>query len=302
MADYNALKPGAHILDINGVAQAYHIAGSGPVCVVHPGGPGANWAYMRLPLLEASMTMIYLEPIGTGASGRLPGHPSGYTVGRYSEQLDGFLTALDLNAVFLLGHSHGGFVVQDYALAHPGRLAGLILYDTSAITGPEFMQAADAAVRKAAAAYSDPTQAAQVLQAWQAVPGISDDASYTSAMRGLLPAYFADPGNRAIPTLRGQLSFSLVVGDNTPFDVRASLASLSVPALVIVGAEDFICGPRWADALQQAIPGAERADFHGSGHLVHLERPEEFAATVGSFVKRHTVTRSGDDRLDQRWG
>lgn len=71
MIDRAALEPGAHVLSVNGMAQSYHVAGSGPVCIVHPGGPGAKWSYMRMPLLEASITMIYLEPIGTGASGRL---------------------------------------------------------------------------------------------------------------------------------------------------------------------------------------------------------------------------------------
>jgi pimeloyl-ACP methyl ester carboxylesterase len=294
MTDRAALEPGAHLLPVNGVAQSYHVAGSGPVCVVHPGGPGANWSYMRMPSLEASMTMIYLEPIGTGASGRLPQHPAGYTVGRFSEQLRDFLEVLDLRDVFLLGQSHGGFVVQDYALAHPERLAGLILCNTSAVTGPEFMQAADTAVRQAVAGYSDRSLASSVLAAWEAVPKISGDASYTDTMRGLFPAYFSDPSYPDIPVLQAQLNFSFVVGDDTPFDVRSGLSSLRVPTLIVVGGKDFICGPQWADTLE-VIPGAERAEFAQSGHLVHVEEPEAFASAVGGFMRRHT-TAGGDKR------
>jgi proline iminopeptidase len=286
VADHTQIKPGTHVLNVNGINQRYHAVGTGPVCVVHPGGPGADWAYMRVPILEASMTMVYLEPIGTGASGRLPEHPTGYTISRYSQQLDGFLTALNLKQIFLLGQSHGGFVAQAYALARPERLAGLILCNTSAVTGLEFMQAADATVRRRVAGYSDPAQAAEVLRAWESVPRITDDASYTSAMRGLLPMYFADPHNPAIPAIRAALTFYYVAGDSTPFDVRSALPSLQVPTLVIVGSDDFICGPRWADAIQAFLPSAERVDFDQCGHLVHVERPAEFAAVVTRFVAR----------------
>ncbi|MGH3520849.1 MAG: alpha/beta fold hydrolase [Haloechinothrix sp.] len=36
---------------------------------------------------------------------------------------------LGLRPAFLLGHSHGGFVAQRYALEHSERLTGLILYE-----------------------------------------------------------------------------------------------------------------------------------------------------------------------------
>ncbi len=40
--------------------------------------------------------MLYLEPIGTGGSGRLAEHPHGYTVERFAKQLGRFLETLDL--------------------------------------------------------------------------------------------------------------------------------------------------------------------------------------------------------------
>jgi pimeloyl-ACP methyl ester carboxylesterase len=62
-----------HTVEIEGVRQAYEVAGSGPICVVHSGGPGINAGYLRMPSLERHLTMIYLDPIGTGRSGFLPG-------------------------------------------------------------------------------------------------------------------------------------------------------------------------------------------------------------------------------------
>jgi proline iminopeptidase len=58
-------------LSVDGIRQVYHVAGRGPVCVAHSGGPGIHWAYLRSPELEERFTMVYLEPVGTGESGRL---------------------------------------------------------------------------------------------------------------------------------------------------------------------------------------------------------------------------------------
>ena len=63
---------GRHAITIDGVRQVFHVSGTGPLCLAQPGGPGFGWEYLRMPALEQHLTMVYLEPIGTGDSGRLP--------------------------------------------------------------------------------------------------------------------------------------------------------------------------------------------------------------------------------------
>lgn len=295
---FEPLQPGFHTLIVEGVAQAYHVAGQGQaVCIVHPGGPGAHWGYMRQPLLEEHMTMVYLVPIGTDQSGRLPEHPDGYSVARYVQQLQGLVSALGLHDIYLMGHSHGGFVAQAYGLAHPERLAGLILYSTSAVTGPAMMQAADSALRRSLARDQSPVRAATVLEAWLAVPATQDDASYTRTMRGLLPAYFAKPDQAApqIAALGAGLAFTYVRGDSQPFDVRDSLSTLAVPVLILVGTDDFICGPAWAEILSSAIPNAVSKQIKACGHFIHLEAPAAFAQAVLAFVEQTQASSSRGD-------
>ncbi len=65
------LADGDHTVDVGGVSLAYHVHGRGPTCIVHSGGPGLQWSYLRMPAVEASMRLVYLEPVGTGASGAL---------------------------------------------------------------------------------------------------------------------------------------------------------------------------------------------------------------------------------------
>ncbi|MGI3227412.1 alpha/beta fold hydrolase [Streptomyces sp. GTA36] len=186
------LAAGTHTVEIDGVAQRYHVHGTGPVCIAHSGGPGIFWEYLRMPALERHLTMVYPEPIGTGASGKLPSHPHGYTRPRYSQFLGALIDHLGVSEVHLLGHSHGGFVVQYHALNHPERIAGVILYDSAPLTGPEHGAEAMRLVQLFAERHADHPALPEVLAAFQAIPTISDDAQMTAVARGLLPSYFAD--------------------------------------------------------------------------------------------------------------
>src|SRR5262245_29458875 len=56
------LATGEHRFTSDGVELAYHVAGAGPPCIVHPGGPGMEWSYLRMPELERRLTLVYLEP------------------------------------------------------------------------------------------------------------------------------------------------------------------------------------------------------------------------------------------------
>jgi hypothetical protein len=42
------------------------------VLVAMPGGPGVDWDSLLMPEVERHLTVVYVEPIGTGESGRLP--------------------------------------------------------------------------------------------------------------------------------------------------------------------------------------------------------------------------------------
>src|SRR5258705_7128187 len=115
---HEALTPGAHSITVDGIEQRYHVHGAGPVCVVHPGGPGLSWDHMRLPGLESSNTMVYVEPIGTGESGRLP-ETDLYTLSRYASHLRGIVEAVGGRGTALLGHSHGGGGGEEKITPHP---------------------------------------------------------------------------------------------------------------------------------------------------------------------------------------
>jgi len=187
----SGLQHGKHAITIDGVRQAFHVFGTGPLCLAHPGGPGFGWEYLRTPALEQHLTMVYLEPIGTGDSGRLPARRD-YRLDVWARFLHGVAEHLGASKVLVLGHSHGGFVAQRYALEHPDTLAGLILYATAPVLDADFWAAAMSNLELFPQRHPDQPEAAGMFGAYQATLAAPDDDAITHGLRRIMPVYFAD--------------------------------------------------------------------------------------------------------------
>jgi proline iminopeptidase len=278
------LAPGDHLVRLDGQPLAYHVAGSGPPCVVWPGGPGVDSAYLRSPL-ERDLTLVYVDPVGTGASARLV-DPTGYTRARYVGDLEKLRAALGLAKMCLIGHSFGGFVALLYTIAHPDRVSRLVLYDTAARLDEDLRRAAAANLEKLR---GKPWHAG-VVAGFAAEGGVGSDEDATRAIAQISPAYLADwdgRGAEIAPLLARSRAYAapMTAVDRTPYDVRDKLPALAVPTLVVVGRHDFICSPPFAEEIARAVPGAKLVVFENSGHFAHLEEPEAFRATVAGFVR-----------------
>ncbi|MGW0080713.1 alpha/beta fold hydrolase [Streptomyces sp. NPDC003393] len=286
------LSPGTHDITVDGLHQRYHVHGSGPVCLAVPGGPGVAWDSLRAPALEQFLTMVYIEPLGTGGSQRLSTHPHGYTRARYTRSLTGLLDRLRLDRVFLLGHSHGGFVAQYAALRHPDRLHGLVLYESAPVTGSEHMAEAGARVEEFVRRNAGQAGLPEALAGLQAVGNATEDDKITTALRELLPLYFAHYWEREneFRDLRDTVVCTYISpldedGQPDVIDDREALPGLTVPTLVIAGRFDVVCGPRWARELHTLIPRSRLALLENSGHFGHVEEPERFADAVRDFIR-----------------
>jgi pimeloyl-ACP methyl ester carboxylesterase len=242
-------------------------------------------------VLEKHLTMVYVEPVGTGGSERLAGHPHGYTRALYSRHLAAVIDHLAVPRVHLLGHSHGGFIAQYHALHRPDQLAGVVLYDSAPVTGAEHAAEVMCSVAEFAARHADHPELPGVLEAFAAIPAISSDEAMLAAARGVLPAYVADywEAPRRWAPLRESLRATYISGldeHGAPdlVDDRGPLGTLTVPVLVVAGRHDVVCGVRWAEELHKLIPGSRLVVLERSGHFGHLEEPERFADEIAAFV------------------
>ena len=195
---------------------------------------------------------------------------------------------LGVERAVLLGHSHGGWVAQAYALRPrsprpPPR--GLVLYAaTTPTTTAEW--GADVAARMQSFAgepCGTPTPPRRATR--------TDDEA-TAHFQQLAPFYFFDWTRRHaeftswVSEARDRRAPRRRVRRRRPHRLppRAS-PKISAKALVLVGERDFVCSPRWSEELALGIPGARLVRFARSGHVPHLEEPEAFARVVVDFAR-----------------
>ena len=63
------------------------------------------------------------------------------------------------------------------------------------------------------------------------------------------------------------------------------LSKIEVPTLVVVGERDDPDNQAVADLLEERIERATKVTVRGAGHMVNLERPEEFDRIVLGFLR-----------------
>lgn len=63
------------------------------------------------------------------------------------------------------------------------------------------------------------------------------------------------------------------------------LGEIHIPTLILVGDADIPDVHAHAGAIEAGIPRARRIVIPGTGHLMYLEKPDEFARTVIEFME-----------------
>jgi pimeloyl-ACP methyl ester carboxylesterase len=70
----------------------------------------------------------------------------------------------------------------------------------------------------------------------------------------------------------------------TRADSTATLATITVPTLIICGAEDALTPVKESEAMHLAIPDSQLGVIPGAGHAINLEHPAAFNALLSGFL------------------
>lgn len=186
----------------------------------------------------------------------------------------GLIERLGIAPVHWVGLSMGGFVGQRVAARHGQLLRSLTLLGTSA--GPE-----------------DPGHVREYrrLATLLRLVGIRPIAS--AVERYLFgPDFLADPGGRRVVAQwrdrlrRGDRAAlrDAVRGVTDRASVEQEITAITVPTLVVVGADDNATPPTQSERLAALIPGARLKIVAGCGHTSTLERPEVITGLLARFL------------------
>jgi 3-oxoadipate enol-lactonase len=183
--------------------------------------------------------------------------------------------------VAVAGHSLGGALAQRFALAHPGRVASLVLSSSFAriVTPRSHWRArfVEQPVVLAALRFLPETRALDYAGRLAQRHGWVFDPRCDRHVLGLM-RHGVRHVSPAMALSRVRLAFG--------HDTRADLPRLACGALVLVGERESVSYRGAAEELARLIPRARLALSPGTGHLHPLSNPGWFAENVGEWLTR----------------
>ena len=266
------------------------------VLLLH-GGPGLTHEYFEafdsfLP--AAGIEYYFYDQLGSAFSDQ-PDEPELWEIPRFVDEVEQVRAALGLGPenFYLFGHSWGGMLALEYALAHPDRLKGLVISNMMSSI-PAYNEYARNVLMPA----MDPAVLAEVL----ALEAAGDWANprYEEL---LFPSFYVEHVLRMPlerwpePVLRcfSRLNKKIYVPMQGPSEMSASgklvdwnrtedLAKLAVPTLVIGAAHDTM-DPKFMEAMARKIPKGRYLFCPDGSHLALYDDQERYMAGLVQFLR-----------------
>ncbi|MDL2338172.1 MAG: acetoin dehydrogenase dihydrolipoyllysine-residue acetyltransferase subunit [Pseudomonadota bacterium] len=253
--------------DVDGLRIRYARRGAEtgtPVLFIHGfGGDLDNWLF-NIDAIGEQQPVVALDLPGHGQSTvSLPGA----SISALADFVDRFMAAIDLPRAHLVGHSMGGAVASQLALAHPSRVASLSL-----IASAGFGDEINVGYTAGFAAATSRRELKPVLEQLFADPSLVSRQMIDDVLK-----YKRLDGVDALLT---ELNAGLFADGRQTEQPGLKLESTGLPVLVVWGREDRIVP---ASHAGNAPAGATVEVFDGAGHMVQMER----ASDVNQLLKRH---------------
>lgn len=247
--------------EINGTQMFYESHGDGPAIVFAHGRGGNHLSWwQQVAAFQGDYRCITFDHRGwglTAGAGELP-EPATFVA-----DLAALLDHLEIGRAVLVAQSMGGVTCLGFALAHPERVAGLALGDTTGGIG-------DTSVVSLLEDVHPPEDPLRRALSHGFIEG-QPELTFLFGSIGRI--------NPAMPV-------SVVSGlfRNPAGPQAADLARLAVPTLFVVGEEDLIFPVRVIEAAHRLVPGSRLEVVPGAAHSTHFEQAGVFNGLLAGFL------------------
>src|SRR5258707_7094010 len=242
-----------------------------PVVFIH-GFPFSRAMWKpQVEALKSNRYVITYDVRGHGASDVGDGQ---YTIEQFVDDFISLLDHLKLSKVVAAGLSMGGYIVLRAAERQPERFRGLVLCDTrSEADGNE----------------------GKIKRANQ-VTAVKKDGVNRFADSFLKAAFYEKTileNPQAVETIRAIIESTsplavtgTLIALAARTDTTASLFTIKVPTLILVGQHDAVTPPSASHSMKEKIPNAEIHIIPRAGHLSNLENPEDFNFHLDHYLSK----------------
>ncbi|TMK87169.1 MAG: alpha/beta hydrolase [Actinobacteria bacterium] len=294
--------PGSRWVDVEGPVHYRRWDGpaDGPtfVCVHGLGGSHLNWAAVA-PGLSRRGTVLALDLAGFGLT---PPEGRSTSVGANWRVLHGFLEALDLPPVVLVGNSMGGMLSLIQAAHAPESVEALILVDAAFPRVRNFRGQPGARVAAAFALYSSRRVGEWLVSERARRLGPEGLVRETFRLCAADPTAI-DPVLTAahIEMTRQRMDFdyawqaflsaarSIFRSQVYPSKYRALVRAVRTPALVMHGARDQLVPVASAVEAAADHPNWKLLVFENLGHIPQMEDPARWLSAVGGWLDERQI-------------
>jgi len=264
---------------VDGITTRYETTGDGPpLLMFSPGGFDStleSWRtvgiYRRLDLLEHLAARYTCITFDRRESGRSGGRVERVTWADYVAQGRGLLDHLGIERAHLMGGCVGCSTVVAFGVAHPDRVAGMVLFSPAG--GVKYRMKQHARFRRHLS-YAEEHGLAQVValvrgsdKGFTADPRVGPWVSVIRTDPAFAAAYAATDVERYGVVVSG-LARTMFDRDTVPGAEPEDLLRLDVPALVVPG-QDESHAPSAARYLEECLPRAEYWDVPVAEQTAH---------------------------------
>src|SRR6266851_2656458 len=270
--------------EVDGLTLRYVTEGHGPaVILLHGlGGFAESWRH-NIPALARVATVYAVDLPGFGLSSKPPAR---YRLADSARAVHGFLQAMGLGRVAIIGHSVGAAVGLTYALTHPARVERLALIG-ALVPGapyrpslPYRLAATHVLGELLALCGCAPLYRAALARCFHAP--VAEEVEYL-VREGYAARTCPEAKAAYLATLR---DLRRDVVDHAP-DYRRALATLDPPVLMIHGQQDRVIVPAHCGEAAEAIPRARVRWIDACGHFPQIEH----ASIVNGWLTEFLVGR-----------
>ena len=272
----------------NGIKTHFIEAGEGdPVLFVHGGGPGAcgehNWQN-NVPALAQKFHVFAIDLIGYGYTDK---PPIEYTYQAKVDHVAGFIDALCLDQVHLVGNSMGSYVAVRYALDHPERTKKVLMVATATVAGAMGVGAVSKQGNQVREVVGD-LATKETMRDWLEMllnnkDRITDDLLERRVRVANLPGSMEAQKSYREHMAKIRRDSNL----HQWYDISQRLPKVTFPLALVWGKDDRFAPVELAERLRAALPNLD--EFHivdGSGHQVQNDQPEKFNEIALRFFSK----------------